>query len=701
MSTESFLHGIEVIEIDTGIRPIRTQRFSIIGLVGTAPDADAAAFPINQPVAIIGREPELIAKLGNRGTLPWAVDGIMDQIAAVIVVIRVARAPQPRVSTLLSLQKPKLDVIETVTRNASGDIDMLDQPDVIAISAVTMGDIGYEKNVDWAQYPGGGVRWITNEVVESVDRRVGTTDPLAHSEYLLAVSKVYMGEIVYTEGTHYTVVNGMIEWQGADHTEPREHDQYFVSHTWGRRPDNANDYSVAYSYYENGLAEAENIIRTDSATSDYDTPAFANIFRIRSITQGATTYVQGVDYELLNGIHWIRNSIVETVTRVAGSDDALANAGVLVISDVRQGASVYTAGVDWQQNGNAVQWLGGAEPADGSAYQAVYDYGNRPADGSTYEATYDFRTGEAVAMSKVVGGVNVDTGAYEGVHALLSAQSEVKLTPRILIAPGFTQYQAVTQEMVGIAEELRAVIIADGPSTNDYDAIGMREAYGSKRVFIVDPWVKYYNTVIEAEDIQTPSGRVAGMICNTDDTIGFWASPSNKLMNGILGLHRPISFNIHSRSTRANFLNENEVTTIIQKDGFRLWGNRTASWDQRYAFLSSVRTDDVIAESLEDALLWAVDRPITRSFFEDVCGSVNLYMRSLAARGAIVLGQQNPCWVDPALNTPDQIIQGKVTFNFDYDRVYPAEHVTFRRYINHDYLKTLFEDANFLRNVSA
>ncbi len=62
-----FLHGIEIIEIDNGIRPIQTVASSVIGIVGTAPLADAAAFPLNMPVLIAG--PRQAATLGATGTL--------------------------------------------------------------------------------------------------------------------------------------------------------------------------------------------------------------------------------------------------------------------------------------------------------------------------------------------------------------------------------------------------------------------------------------------------------------------------------------------------------------------------------------------------------------------------------------------------------------------------------------------------------
>lgn len=47
-----FLHGVEVLEIDAGPRPIRTISTGIIGVVGTAPGADDNAFPLNTPVMV-------------------------------------------------------------------------------------------------------------------------------------------------------------------------------------------------------------------------------------------------------------------------------------------------------------------------------------------------------------------------------------------------------------------------------------------------------------------------------------------------------------------------------------------------------------------------------------------------------------------------------------------------------------------------
>lgn len=304
---------------------------------------------------------------------------------------------------------------------------------------------------------------------------------------------------------------------------------------------------------------------------------------------------------------------------------------------------------------------------------------------------------ESVTLSNIIGGVDAQTGQYKGLQALLAAQSIVKVTPRLLIAPGFTHQRPldpddetrqlanpVVAELLGIAERLRATIIADGPNTTDSAAIDYREDWGSSRVYVVDPHVKVMKSgVIVTEPV---SARVAGLIARIDNDRGFWWSPSNNEINGIVGSHRPIDFALGDPNARANLLNENEVATIIQEDGYRLWGNRTCSSDPKWAFLSVRRTADMLNESLLRAHMWAVDRNITKTYVEEVTEGVNAYLRQLKAQGAILGGK---CWADPDLNTPQAIQDGKVYFNFDFTPPYPAEHIIFRSHLVDDYLEEI------------
>jgi len=294
----------------------------------------------------------------------------------------------------------------------------------------------------------------------------------------------------------------------------------------------------------------------------------------------------------------------------------------------------------------------------------------------------------AQTQSSIIGGVD-SVGRYLGVQAFLAAESVVKVQPKILIAPGFAHNQAVVSEMLGIADRLRAVIIADGPNTTDQAAISYRENFGSPRVYVVDPWVKVWDTEANGEALQPASARVAGMLARSDNTRGWWWSPSNTEMYGITGTARAVDFVLGDPNARANYLNENEVATLIQKDGYRLWGNRTCASDPKWAFLSVRRTADMINESLLRAHMWAVDRNISKTYVQDVLEGVNAYLRHLIAIGAILGGR---AWADAALNTPDQIAQGKVYFDFDFTPPYPAEHITFRSRLVNDYIEEVFSN---------
>ncbi len=69
--------------------------------------------------------------------------------------------------------------------------------------------------------------------------------------------------------------------------------------------------------------------------------------------------------------------ITANVTRgsVAGGEDLLTPNPVVDIIEVSQGATVYQEGVDWQQSGNSVDWLGtGNAPAIGTTYSVRWTY---------------------------------------------------------------------------------------------------------------------------------------------------------------------------------------------------------------------------------------------------------------------------------------------------------------------------------------
>ena len=387
----------------------------------------------------------------------------------------------------------------------------------------------------------------------------------------------------------------------------------------------------------------------------------------------AETFLHGVEIlEVASGSRPIRTVKSSVIGLVGTADDADVSAfpldtPVLIAGNLTEAAKLGAAGTLLP------------------AVQAIFEHIGamvvviRVATGATDPDT----------LTNIVGGVDVDSGAYTGIKALLAANSVAKAEPRILIAPGFSNEAAVATALVSAAEQLKAVTILDGPNTNDAAAITFRETLTSRRAYIVDPNVKIWDATTSAAVDAPASSRVAGIIAKSDNDRGFWHSPSNQAVMGIIGTSRPVDFKLGDANCRANYLNENEVATIIQEQGYRLWGNRTCSDDPKWAFLSVVRTADMINDSLQRAHLWAVDRNITKTYIEDVTEGVNNYLRHLTKIGAILGGE---CWADPELNTPDQLAAGKVYFDFDFTPSAPAEHVTFRSHLVNDYFEQIFSN---------
>lgn len=400
----------------------------------------------------------------------------------------------------------------------------------------------------------------------------------------------------------------------------------------------------------------------------------------------ADTFLHGVEVITIDAgsrpISTVRTAVIGIVGTAPDADPILfpANTPVLIAGSRREAAGLDKTG---DSKGTLPSAIDSIFDQCGALIVVV-----RVEEGAT----------EAETLANVIGGVNAVNGQYEGVHALLGAESVVGYRPRIICVPGFTHQRPddpqnegvklanpVVAELLGITDRMRAVVVADGPNTNDTDAYNYAKDFGSKRVFVVDPAV--YKTVSGELTTQWASASVAGLIARTDNDLGWWWSPSNQLINGIQGTARPIDFTLGDPNSRANLLNENKIATIIRDEGFRLWGNRTLSDDPKWAFLCVVRTADIINDSLLKNHRWAVDRGITKNYVTEVTEGVKAYLRYLTNIGAILGGD---CWADPDLNTPDQIAQGKVYWDFDFTPVYPAEHLTFRSHLVNDYISEIF-----------
>lgn len=287
---------------------------------------------------------------------------------------------------------------------------------------------------------------------------------------------------------------------------------------------------------------------------------------------------------------------------------------------------------------------------------------------------------EAETISNTIGGIDGDTNKRHGLQAAFDVKQRFGIDPSIFIAPGVSQHQAVATEMAAVSKKLAAGFVLDGPNGMIEDAIAYRGNFDEQHGLLVDPFVTVWDTEADAETSEPSSARVAGLLAATP----WWESASSRVMRGITGTARDIDYRGDGTS-RAELLNQNHVATVVRhpKGGHKLLGGRSLAADPKFAFFKRARVMNVFARTIMDQMQWAVDKNITRRYFEMVVDSMNKWIRREVALEHIAGGR---CWIEPGLNTAESMEGGEAIFDYDFVEYGEAERVTFRAHINNGYL---------------
>ncbi|CVF66017.1 phage tail sheath protein [Serratia marcescens] len=296
----------------------------------------------------------------------------------------------------------------------------------------------------------------------------------------------------------------------------------------------------------------------------------------------------------------------------------------------------------------------------------------------------------AETTSNIIGGANAE-GRYTGMKALLSAQAELGVKPRILGVPGLDN-QEVATALAGICQQLRAFgyISAYGCKTVQ-EAIKYRDNFSQRELMLIWPDFVSWNTTANQSDIAYATARALGLRAKIDTETGWHKTLSNVGVNGVTGITASVFWDLQAPGTDADLLNQACVTTLIRKDGFKFWGSRTCSDDPLFMFENYTRTAQVLADTMAEAHLWAVDRPVTPTLVRDMIDGINAKFRELKSAGLIIDGT---CWYDESANTKETLAAGKLFIDYDYTPVPPLEDLTLRQRITDRYLATFAASVN-------
>ena len=298
---------------------------------------------------------------------------------------------------------------------------------------------------------------------------------------------------------------------------------------------------------------------------------------------------------------------------------------------------------------------------------------------------------EAETSANIIGGVT-DDGMRTGMQALLAAQTVCGVKPRILGVPGHDT-KAVATALLSVAQSLKAFayIAAYGCKTVS-EVIAYRNNFSQREGMLIWPDFISFDTVLKADATAYATARALGLRAKIDETTGWHKSLSNVGVNGVTGISKDVSWDLQDPATDAGLLNQNDVTTLIRKDGFRFWGSRCLSDDPLFQFETYTRTAQVLADTMAEAQMWAVDGPLNPSLARDIIEGINAKLRSLVNQGYLIGAS---CWLDESVNTKETLKAGQLFIDYDYTPVPPLENLMLRQRITDQYL------VNFAASVKA
>lgn len=289
---------------------------------------------------------------------------------------------------------------------------------------------------------------------------------------------------------------------------------------------------------------------------------------------------------------------------------------------------------------------------------------------------------EAETTTNVIGTVTA-AGQYTGMKALLAAQAKLRIKPRILGAPGLDT-QAVANELAATAQKLRAFAYANchGAQTKE-EAVLYRGEFGQRELMLIWPdFVSWDSTANAAASIPAVAYAL-GLRAKIDQEIGWHKTLSNVPVNGPTGISRDVFWDLQDPATDAGYLNSNEVTTLINQNGYRFWGSRTCEEPEFFFFENYTRTAQVLADTIAEAHMSFVDKPLHPHLVRDMIESINSKFADLKRRGYIMGGE---AWFDEEFNSKENLKDGKLAIDYDYTPVPPLEDLTFRQRITDRYL---------------
>src|SRR5271156_803209 len=206
--------------------------------------------------------------------------------------------------------------------------------------------------------------------------------------------------------------------------------------------------------------------------------------------------------------------------------------------------------------------------------------------GASVLIAFNYADPSKVMDADVIGAIT--SGVYTGLQAFQTTYGTMGFFPKILIAPGYSQDASVATAITAMANTIRAMALVDSPPStavatalSNRGVVGNAFATSSNRTVLCYPQETFFDTGIvptgvtlnasgtplpaqfNANAVGPYSQWVAGAIAAKDLAQGYWWSPSNTQVDGMLGPDVTLYASILDPSSDTNNLNAAGIVTVF------------------------------------------------------------------------------------------------------------------------------------------
>lgn len=295
--------------------------------------------------------------------------------------------------------------------------------------------------------------------------------------------------------------------------------------------------------------------------------------------------------------------------------------------------------------------------------------------------TYTKLNPSAVTASNIIGAVSGNTET--GLEVLRQVYPKFGMVPGLIIAPGWSQDSDVSTALAAKCEEINGYFSCESYvdidcNTTDgctlYSNVGTAKtsaAISSPHVMALWPCVKSGTKIFFASAVWAALTQYTD--AQNDDVPNL--SPSNRSLP-ITATCLQDGTEVLIDQTQGNTINGYGVSTAINVNGFRTWGNNSAAYpdttDPKDRWFACRRFFSWWGNSFIQTYFQNVDDPADFRLVESIVDSENIRGNAYVSAGKCAAAYIE---FNEAENTTEDILEGRITFRQHLSPYVPAEDI--------------------------